>query len=60
MISATDIARLKVTMDDVEPAVLRRLEVPLGIRLDRLHQVLQISVGWTNSHLWKFRARDIG
>jgi hypothetical protein len=60
MISATDIARLKVTMDDVEPAVLRRLEVPLGIRLDRLHQVLQISVGWTNSHLWEFRARDIG
>jgi hypothetical protein len=60
MISATDIARLKVTMDDVEPAVLRRLEVPLGLRLDRLHQVLQIAIGWTNSHLWEFRARDIG
>ena len=40
-------------------AVLRRLEVPLNIRLDRLHQVLQIAVGWTNSHLWEFRARGI-
>ncbi len=60
MISATDIARLKVTMDDVEPVVMRRLEVPLGLRLDRLHQVLQIAIGWTNSHLWEFRARDIG
>ena len=60
MISATDIARLKVTMDDVEPTVLRRLEVPLGMRLDRLHQVLQIAIGWTNSHLWEFRARGIG
>ncbi len=60
MISATDIARLKVTMDEVEPAVLRRLEVPLGTRLDRLHQVLQIAVGWTNSHLWEFRAHGIG
>ncbi|MBU2582285.1 MAG: plasmid pRiA4b ORF-3 family protein [Alphaproteobacteria bacterium] len=60
MISATDIARLKVTMDDVEPAVMRRLEVPLDLRLDRLHTVLQIAIGWTNSHLWEFRARDIG
>lgn len=68
MISATDIARLKVTMvmpeacfqHNVEPVVMRRLEVPLGLRLDRLHQVLQIAIGWTNSHLWEFRARDIG
>ena len=34
------IARLKVTLDDVEPKVLRRIEVPLGLRLDRLHQTL--------------------
>ncbi len=56
----TNIARLKVTMDHVEPAVLRRLEVPLSIRLDRLHLVLQIAIGWTNSHLWEIRARGIG
>lgn len=22
--------------------------------------VLQVAIGWTNSHLWEFRARDIG
>jgi hypothetical protein len=60
MIAATHIARLKVTLDDVEPAVVRRIEVPLGIRLDRLHAVLQAAVGWTNSHMWEFRARDVG
>jgi hypothetical protein len=54
------IARLRVTLDDVEPAVLRRLEVPLDLRLDRLHLVLQAALGWTNSHLWEFRARDTG
>ena len=30
------IARLKVTLEDVAPAVMRRLDVPLTIRLDRL------------------------
>ena len=57
---STSIARLRVTLDDVEPAVLRRLEVPLDLRLDRLHLVLQAALGWTNSHLWEFRARDTG
>ena len=54
----SSIARLKVTLDDVKPAVLRRVEVPLTIRLDRLHLVLQAAMGWTNSHLYEIRARD--
>jgi hypothetical protein len=37
-----------------------RIEVPLTIRLDRLHLVLQAAMGRTNSHLYEFRARDIG
>ena len=54
------IACLKVTLDDVEPQVLRRLEVPASIRLDRLHQVLQAALGWTDSHLYELRGRDVG
>ena len=60
MTSSPSIARLKITLDDVEPAVVRRLEVPLDLRLDRLHLALQAALGWTNSHLWEFRARDVG
>jgi pRiA4b ORF-3-like protein len=60
MIAATDSVRLQVVLDDVEPAVVRRIEVPLGIRLDRLHAVLQAALGWTSSHLWEFRAHDVG
>jgi len=60
MIATTDIVRLKVSLNHVEPAVVRRIEVPLRIRLDRLHLVLQAAVGWTDSHLWELRARDVG
>src|SRR5919202_1458347 len=54
------IAHLRIKLDAVEPAVLRRVEVPLAIRLDRLHLVLQAAMGWTNSHLYEIRARDVG
>jgi hypothetical protein len=52
----TAIVRLKVTLKDVEPEVMRRLDVPLKIRLDRLHLVLQAAMGWTDSHLYEFTA----
>lgn len=58
--NGTMIARLKITLDNVEPKVSRRLEVPFSIRLDRLHLALQAALGWTNSHLYEFRVRDIG
>jgi hypothetical protein len=35
-------ARLAMTLDEVKPPVRRRVEVPLSIRLDRLHCVFQI------------------
>jgi hypothetical protein len=57
--TAAAIAHLRIKLDDVEPAVVRRLEVPLTIRLDRLHLVLQAAMGWTNSHLYEIRARDV-
>ena len=58
--SATTVARLKITLDDVSPAILRRVEVPFDIRLDRLHLIVQAAMGWTNSHLYEIRAGDVG
>jgi hypothetical protein len=52
------VARLEVTLQDVEPVVTRRLDVPLGLRLDRLHLALQAAMGWTDSHLYTFSAGD--
>lgn len=59
MVAAT-IACLKITLDDVKPAVVRRVEVPFCIRLDRLHLVIQAAMGWTNSHLYEIRAGGVG
>src|SRR5271165_6001780 len=54
------VLRLKVTLNDVEPKVLRRIEVPADIKLDHLHLTLQAALGWANSHLFEIRARDVG
>ncbi len=58
--TAKSIARLKIALRDVAPAVTRRIEIPLSLRLDRLHLALQAAMGWTNSHLYEFRVRDMG
>jgi hypothetical protein len=54
----TEIARLRVAIDEVAPPVVRRIEVPLGMRLDDLHFVLQIAIGWQNCHPFEFRIGD--
>lgn len=58
--SAPTVARLKIALDDVSPPILRRVEVPFDIRLDRLHLTIQAAMGWTNSHLYEIRAGDVG
>ena len=58
--TAHTIARLKITLNGVKPAVLRRVEVPFDISLDRLHLVIQAAMGWTNSHLYEIRAGGAG
>jgi hypothetical protein len=57
--SAATIARLKITLDNVAPVVLRRVEVPFDIRFDRLHLTIQAAMGWTNSHLYEIRAGGV-
>ena len=54
----TTAVRIKVTLKDVKPEVMRRLVVPLTLRLDRLHLTLQAAFGWTDSHLFEFHAGE--
>ncbi|MCP3420133.1 plasmid pRiA4b ORF-3 family protein [Bradyrhizobium brasilense] len=54
----TTAVRIKVTLKDVRPEVMRCLVVPLTLRLDRLHLTLQAAFGWTNSHLFEFHAGE--
>ncbi len=48
------IYQLKVTLRDSQPAIWRRLRVPSGITLHRLHLILQAVMGWSNDHLYRF------
>ncbi|WFU20593.1 plasmid pRiA4b ORF-3 family protein [Bradyrhizobium sp. CB3481] len=55
----TTAVRIKVILNDVKPEVVRRLVVPVTLRLNRLHLTLQAAFGWTNSHLFEFFAGDV-
>jgi hypothetical protein len=50
--------QLKVVLLDSEPPIWRRIQVPGAARLDWLHSVLQVAIGWTNSHLHQFRVGE--
>lgn len=45
---------LKVQLLEIEPAIWRRFVVPASVTLDRLHDVIQVVMGWTDSHLHEF------
>ncbi len=47
---------VKVNLIGSEPAIWRKLRLPGTVNLGYLHAVIQISMGWTNSHLHQFIA----
>lgn len=50
--------QLLVELDEVTPTVWRRILVPTGVRMSRLHDMIQAAMGWTNSHLHAFVVGD--
>ena len=52
------IARLKIELDDWQPAIWRRVEVPLTTTLKGLHDVIQAAMPFQDYHLFEFRAED--
>jgi len=52
------VLQIKVILRGTRPPVWRRLLVPSTITLERLHHILQVVMGWTDSHLHEFRAGD--
>ncbi|MGO4417231.1 hypothetical protein AB4Z54_00240 [Streptomyces sp. MCAF7] len=49
--------QLKVSMPEIEPVVWRRIHVLSRTPLSGLHAVIQVSMGWDDTHLWGFSAR---
>ena len=50
----TQIYQIKVTLDDTHPPIWRRILVPGNTTLLKLHDVLQIVMGWEDYHLHMF------
>lgn len=50
------IYQLKITLKDIKPPIWRRLQVA-DCTLRDLHEVIQIAMGWTDSHLHQFIVR---
>jgi Plasmid pRiA4b ORF-3-like protein len=53
------VAHASIVLDKVVPEVSRVVAVPLGIRVHDLHAIIQAAVGWTDTHLWLFRAKGM-
>lgn len=52
--TALKIYELRVELEEIEPLIWRRILVPAKITLPQLHDLLQLVMGWTNSHLHSF------
>jgi hypothetical protein len=52
--SAAPIYQLKVTLKDSKPPIWRRVLVPGDTTLAKLHRILQVAMGWEDSHLHQF------
>lgn len=51
--------QIKVTLKGSNPPIWRRVEVPSHITLYKMHRILQITMGWQNSHLHEFKIAGI-
>ncbi len=52
------IYQIRVTLEDSKPPIWRRILVPGDVTLGRLHDILQVVMGWTDSHLHQFIVED--
>jgi Plasmid pRiA4b ORF-3-like protein len=50
--------QLKVTLRDSKPPIWRRIQVPADITLAKLHRIIQVTMGWSNSHMHQFIVGD--
>ena len=49
-----NIYQIKITLDDIEPAIWRRVQVASNIKLSDLHDIIQVVMGWEDDHLHEF------
>ncbi len=56
MAEADEIAVLRIELQGIEPLIWRRVAVRTSISLMHMHRVIQVVMGWLDSHLWELEA----
>jgi hypothetical protein len=56
---AKSIYQVKISLTGAKPPIWRTVLVPGNLRLSSFHDVIQIAMGWTNSHLHQFIANNV-
>ena len=52
-----EITTLRIELKHTHPPIWRKVEVPTSITLQQLHDIIQIAMGWDDSHLHQFIVR---
>jgi hypothetical protein len=48
------IYQIKITLKDIKPPIWRRLQVANDTALEKLHEIIQVAMGWDDYHLHQF------
>lgn len=54
-----NIYQLNITLEGLKPAIYRKVLVEDSKTFYELHYIIQIAMGWDNSHLYQFEAKDL-
>jgi hypothetical protein len=49
--------QVKVTLQGTKPSIWRRIEVTGDVKLFSFHRIIQVAMGWTDSHMHQFAAK---
>ncbi len=49
----------KITLKGSHPVIWRKVIIPSDMTFKRLHEVIQIAMGWNNFHLYRFQFKDL-
>jgi len=57
--SYNEICTIRIELLETDPLIWRVVEVPTSITLKVLHDIIQITMGWFDCHLWRFMIGEL-
>ncbi len=56
--AAKSVYQIRISIDNIQPPIWRRILVKDNITLDEFHEIIQITMGWEDYHLYNFRINN--